>query len=84
MSGVRVLRLIEYTYPTQEDADLDMSCWAIPASGSRRVNGKVIRSAIISQPFRRRRRPAPDVVAAVPFDPTREMTPEQAREAVKP
>jgi hypothetical protein len=65
MSGVRVLRLLEYTYPNQETADLDMAQWGVPPIGahkgaSRRLPGHatldshadyMIRSAIIQQPI---------------------------------
>lgn len=51
MSGVRVLRLIEYYYPSQEEADLDMSRWNAPAIGARSIAFGVLRSTIIQQPF---------------------------------
>lgn len=61
MSGVRVLRLLEYTYPDQEAADRDMANWGVPPVGAREhgqrkphsngMNRMMIRSAIIQQPF---------------------------------
>lgn len=52
MSGVRVLRLLEYIYASQEKADEDQQRWVVPANGSRWMNKQeTIRSAVISQPF---------------------------------
>jgi hypothetical protein len=47
---IRVLRLIEYTYPDNETAEADMQRWGVPANGSKKWgkhDDKVIRSTII-------------------------------------
>jgi hypothetical protein len=52
---VRVLRLLEYTYASQERAEQDMAHWQIPANGARSIGPAsspkrtVIRSAVIPQ-----------------------------------
>lgn len=53
MTAVRILRLLEYTYPDQETADKDMGHWTVPANGHHGSWPHVttIRSAIISQPW---------------------------------
>lgn len=44
----RVLRLIEYTYPSVEEAEKDMLRWEIPANGGMGFSGgKIVRSSII-------------------------------------
>ena len=48
MNKVRVLRLLEYTFDTPEDAEKHMSNFGVPANGiSNRGIGMVIRSSII-------------------------------------
>jgi hypothetical protein len=44
---IRVLRIMEYEYEDNERAKQDMARWQIPANGSKRQGGMVIRSAII-------------------------------------
>lgn len=48
MPKIRVLRLIEYVYDTQERADADQARWSMPATGWRRVGDMTIRSTIIT------------------------------------
>lgn len=48
MPKIRVLRLIEYVYDTQERADADQGRWQMPAIGWRRVGDMMIRSTIIA------------------------------------
>ena len=43
----RVLRLIEYTYESVEQAEEDMLRWSIPANGGMGFGEKAIRSSII-------------------------------------
>lgn len=48
---IRVLRLLEYTYPDNQSAEDDMGRWGVPANGSKKWgvhDAKVIRSAIIT------------------------------------
>lgn len=44
---IRVIRVLEYEYPTQEACELDVSSWFVPPNGVRRLTttGKMIRSA---------------------------------------
>lgn len=57
---VRVLRMIEYTYPDIETADEDIARWNIPANGTRAITGMYsIRSAIIMDPFHSGPKPVP-------------------------
>lgn len=42
---VRVLRIMEYEYPTLHLAELHMSNWAVPANGSKDFGRGMIRSA---------------------------------------
>lgn len=64
MSGVKVIRILEYTYEDQETADRDMMRWGVPPNGAhegftRRYEGRTpvpagavtIRSAMIQYPF---------------------------------
>lgn len=64
MSGVKVIRILEYTYEDQETADRDMMRWGVPPTGAfeggvRRFEGRkpthagsvTIRSAVIQYPF---------------------------------
>ena len=47
----KVLRLLEYTYATVEDADGDMRHWQLPQTGIESIGTKLtIRSAIIQYP----------------------------------
>lgn len=39
---VRVVRIMEYSYQTQEDADADMSRWNAPANGIRSFDGRTL------------------------------------------
>jgi hypothetical protein len=48
---VRVVRLMEYTYPDIEAADRDMRHWQIPANGARDQGNLTIRSSIILDAF---------------------------------
>jgi hypothetical protein len=46
---IRILRLIEYTYVDNEDADEDMNNWQIPPIGGKSFGGqKIIRSTILT------------------------------------
>lgn len=46
---IRVLRLMEYTYDTPEEAQRDMDRWMVPANGSKVVATRgTIRSTIIT------------------------------------
>lgn len=46
---IRVLRLIEYTYPDSESAEADMSNWYMTAIGTKRISpNRVIRSTILT------------------------------------
>lgn len=48
--SLRVLRLLEYTYPNVEAMESDMGKWAIPANGIRTLGmgqGKAIKSATL-------------------------------------
>jgi len=45
---IRVLRLIEYVYDSQERADADQARWQIPAIGWRRAGDMMIRSTILT------------------------------------
>lgn len=49
MSVVRVIRVLEYEYPSHEAAENDMANWGVPPNGVRRGwpigDGRVIRSA---------------------------------------
>lgn len=45
---VRVTRMLEYEYPTAEDALADMERWHVPPSGTVRFGpNKVVRSAVV-------------------------------------
>jgi hypothetical protein len=50
---IRVLRLLEYTYDTNERAADDMGRWGVPANGAvhhgGRSGGMTIRSAVITE-----------------------------------
>jgi hypothetical protein len=48
MSKIRVLRLLEYVYDTQERADADQARWQMPAIGWRRIGDMTIRSTILT------------------------------------
>ena len=45
---IRVLRLIEYVYETNDRAQEDMERWEIPANGAKNFGGMVIKSSIIT------------------------------------
>lgn len=45
--SVRVIRLMEYTYASGEDAIADMERWEVPANGTRGYGAQTIRSAVI-------------------------------------
>jgi hypothetical protein len=45
---VRILRLMEYTYPDNERAERDMMRWAIPPIGGRLHGDMTIRSTILT------------------------------------
>lgn len=45
---IRVLRLIEYVYDSQERADADQARWQIPAISWRRAGDMMIRSTILT------------------------------------
>jgi hypothetical protein len=46
----KVLRLLEYTYPNAEVADVDMKRWSIPPIGAAGKGTTVIRSTIMQMP----------------------------------
>jgi len=50
----KVLRLLEYTYDTVEDADEDMQRWYVPPVGAKKFNpnNRGIRSTVIQYPFK--------------------------------
>lgn len=49
---IRVIRLMEYTYPDIKDMDADMLNWYVPPNGSKKMalRGRLIRSAVITEP----------------------------------
>lgn len=44
---IRILRIIEYTYASNEAAEADMAHWQLPPVGARRRGTTVLRSTII-------------------------------------
>ena len=49
---IRVIRLMEYTYPDVETMDKNMMQWYISPNGSRRITtDRLIRSAVIIEPI---------------------------------
>lgn len=50
MSGVRVVRVLEYVYNSEERYKEDFAHWAVPASGVLNARGVELRSAIITVP----------------------------------
>ncbi len=48
---VRVLRLMEYTYDSLEQAETDMSHWYVQRFRKMGVNGPFVRSAVLVNPF---------------------------------
>ena len=47
-SMIRILRLMEYVYETNDRAQKDMERWEIPANGAKNFGGMVIKSSIIT------------------------------------
>ena len=45
---IRVLRILEYTYESNERAEEDMQRWQVPAVGSQRHGDMTIRSSVIT------------------------------------
>jgi len=37
---IRVIRILEYTYPDNITAEEDMAMWAVPANGTRKIGVK--------------------------------------------
>jgi hypothetical protein len=76
--AVRVLRLIEYTYPDLEIADIDMRHWNLPPSGAKQYKiGCTVRSSIILDPF-------PDNTEEIKWQITRQTGPSGGPQPKKP